>query len=100
MSLEIPHGDYGVSSGNNGFNTNLFGVTKMGNAQNLGLDAYLRISQLVSGRFVPFSKPTVWRKVREGTFPAPVKLSAGVTAWKLSDIQEWQRAQAEAASAQ
>nr|WP_186122885.1 AlpA family phage regulatory protein [Burkholderia gladioli] len=72
----------------------------MGNAQNLGLEAYLRISQLISGRFVPFSKPTVWRKVREGTFPAPVKLSAGVTAWKLSDIQEWQRAQAKPESEQ
>lgn len=68
------------------------------------LETYLRLSDLIgkkknqaepskADRIVPFSRPTLWRKVKEGTFPAPVKLSAGITAWRLRDIQEWQRAQ-------
>lgn len=40
-------------------------------------------------RFVPFSKSTLWRRVGEGTFPSPVKLSAGITAWRVEDIRRW-----------
>lgn len=58
--------------------------------------AYIRESQLVSSRKLPrlptplpFSAPTLWRKVKDGTFPAPVKLSVRVTAWKVSDVRKW-----------
>jgi predicted DNA-binding transcriptional regulator AlpA len=37
-----------------------------------------------------FSVPTLWRKSKEGTFPKPIKLSAGVTAWKNSQLDEWE----------
>jgi len=38
------------------------------------------------------SPPTVWRKAnKEGTFPKPVKLSAGITAWRNSDLAEWEK---------
>src|SRR6478672_1796396 len=30
---------------------------------------------------VPWSRTTLWRKVRDGHFPAPVRLSNGVNAW-------------------
>ena len=30
-----------------------------------------------------------WRNVRAGTFPAPVKLSQRVTAWRIADIRRW-----------
>lgn len=43
--------------------------------------------------FVPFSKSTLWRRVKEGTFPAPVKLSPGVTVWRAEDIRAWISAQ-------
>jgi predicted DNA-binding transcriptional regulator AlpA len=36
------------------------------------------------------SAATVWRKCKEGTFPKPYKLSRGVTAWKTSDLDEWE----------
>lgn len=42
---------------------------------------------------VPFSAATLWRMVRAGTFPAPVKLSARVTAWRCSAVREWMTAQ-------
>lgn len=40
-------------------------------------------------RFVPFSKSTLWRRVKTGDFPAPVKLSSGITAWKAEDVRGW-----------
>lgn len=40
-------------------------------------------------RFVPFSKSTLWRRVKAGDFPAPVKLSSGITAWKVEDVRNW-----------
>ena len=38
---------------------------------------------------VPFSSPTLWRKVKTGDFPAPVKLSERVTAWRTADVLAW-----------
>lgn len=40
-------------------------------------------------RFVPFSKSTLWRRVKAGDFPAPVRLSVGVTAWRAEEIHRW-----------
>jgi prophage regulatory protein len=60
--------------------------------------AYVREWQLVRhpnrpGAAVPlpFSAPTLWRKVRAGTFPKPAKLSERVTAWKVGDVRAWLR---------
>jgi len=49
---------------------------------------YLRQRDLLQ-HYLPFSSTTLWRKIRNGDFPAPVKLSAGITAWRLSDVNEW-----------
>ncbi len=51
---------------------------------------FVRQSQLIPA-IVPFSSATLWRKVKAGTFPAPVKLSARVTAWRVEDVREWIR---------
>jgi predicted DNA-binding transcriptional regulator AlpA len=40
-------------------------------------------------RFVPFSKSTLWRRVKAGDFPAPVRLSIGVTAWRAEEVHRW-----------
>ena len=37
------------------------------------------------------SRTTVWRKVREGSFPAPVQLSAQTVAWREADLAAWER---------
>lgn len=37
-------------------------------------------------RIFPFSRAHLWAKVKAGAFPAPVKLSVGVTAWRNSDL--------------
>ena len=36
------------------------------------------------------SRATVWRWVRDGSFPEPIKLTAGCTRWKESDLEEWE----------
>lgn len=38
---------------------------------------------------LPFSSPTLWRMVKSGKFPAPVKLSERVTAWRVEDVRAW-----------
>jgi prophage regulatory protein len=65
--------------------------------------AWLRESQLVrsskrpeSTAPLPFSAPTLWRMVKAGKFPAPIKLSARVTAWRCGEVRNWMTAQAAA----
>ena len=47
---------------------------------------YVRQSQLIPAIF-PFSSATLWRKVKAGTFPQPVKLGPRITAWRVEDIR-------------
>jgi predicted DNA-binding transcriptional regulator AlpA len=49
---------------------------------------YVRQSQLIP-HIIPISSATLWRKVADGTFPAPVKLSPRVTAWEASKVRLW-----------
>jgi predicted DNA-binding transcriptional regulator AlpA len=39
--------------------------------------------------YVPFSHATLWRRVKEKTFPAPIKLSERVTVWRLEEVHAW-----------
>jgi predicted DNA-binding transcriptional regulator AlpA len=54
----------------------------------LPLGGYLRQSQLIP-HILPFSSATLWRKVGDGSFPAPVKLSERVTAWSVDAVRDW-----------
>ena len=46
---------------------------------------------------VPFSSATLWRSVKAGKFPPPVKLSDRVTAWRVEDVRAWMKSRAAAA---
>ncbi len=66
-------------------------------------NAFIRQAQLVQSPKrperpvpLPFSGPTLWRLVKAGRFPVPVKLSERVTAWKVGDIRAWITAQTKA----
>ena len=50
---------------------------------------FIRQQQLIESKLVPFSPSTLWRKVKAGEFPQPVKISPHITAWRVSDIQAW-----------
>ena len=45
------------------------------------------------GNPLPFSAATLRRYVKSGTFPAPLKLGARTTAWRVSDVRAWLAAQ-------
>jgi len=62
--------------------------------------AFVRASQLVNSSKrqnsavpLPFSEPTLWRKVKLGEFPRPVKLGEKITAWRVEDVRSWLSAQ-------
>jgi len=50
--------------------------------------AFVRLNQLLHG-VLPFSASTTWRKVREGRFPQPVKVSCQITAWRVGEVRRW-----------
>jgi predicted DNA-binding transcriptional regulator AlpA len=53
-----------------------------------------RISaQQPSRGMIGVSDKTIWKWIKQGTFPTPVKLSDSITAWKLSEVQAWLQAQ-------
>lgn len=66
-------------------------VTMACNNQPPSPERYIRLRQLIAEKYVPFSAPTLWRRVKDGSFPQPYKLSQGVTAWRQSDVVAWQR---------
>jgi prophage regulatory protein len=45
----------------------------------------------VKAGLLPISSATLWRRVKTGEFPAPVKLSARVTAWHVAEVEAWIR---------
>jgi prophage regulatory protein len=49
---------------------------------------YTRQSRLLR-EFMPISHATLWRWVKAGKFPAPVKLGERVTAWRNEDLHSW-----------
>ena len=45
---------------------------------------FIRLPQVLE--LYPVSKSTLWLRVKEGRFPAPVKLSERVTAWDIKTV--------------
>lgn len=48
---------------------------------------FIRQKRLLS--IIGFSAPTLWRKVKAGTFPKPIKLGANMTAWRVEEVHQW-----------
>jgi len=54
---------------------------------------FLRINQIIGDPRrgiagpIPVSKSAWWAGVREGRYPAPVKLGPRTTAWRVADIR-------------
>lgn len=46
----------------------------------------LRLNDVL--KIVPIGRSTLWKKVKNGEFPQPIKLSARTTVWKSSEIIE------------
>ena len=64
--------------------------------ESLPESGFVRESQLVQNPkrpipnpLLPFSSSTLWREVKKKNFPAPVKLTSGVTAWCVKDVRRY-----------
>ena len=51
--------------------------------------AFIQIRPLVNYKVLPYSATTIWRKCRRREFPQPIKVSAGITAWRVGDIRAY-----------
>lgn len=51
--------------------------------------ALIQIRLLVNYGVLPYSATTIWRKCRSGEFPKPIKVSAGITAWRVGEIRDY-----------
>lgn len=38
---------------------------------------------------LPFSAATLWRRVRDGSFPEPVRVTSAITAWQWGKVRTW-----------
>ena len=51
--------------------------------------ALIQIRQLTNFEVTPYSTTTIWRKSRSGEFPTPIKVSNGITAFRVGEIRQW-----------
>ena len=63
----------------------------------------IRINELASHKgqrgLIPVSPATLWRWVKAGKFPEPIRLSDRVTAWEASKVNAWIQSQSREARA-
>ena len=48
---------------------------------------YYRVSEL--SELLSIGKSTLWKWVKDGKFPQPIRLSARMTLWSAADIHKW-----------
>ncbi|NWK77219.1 AlpA family transcriptional regulator [Aquitalea sp. LB_tupeE] len=56
---------------------------------------FVRLADL--RQIIPLSDSTIWRRVKNSTFPQPLKLSERVTVWRAEAIRQWLDEQGQAA---
>lgn len=49
---------------------------------------YIRGKQILAS-ILPVGRTTLWRMVKRGQFPAPVRLGPNITAWRAEDVRDW-----------
>jgi prophage regulatory protein len=49
---------------------------------------FLRQSILLK-HYLPFSAATLWRLIKVGKFPRPVKVTSQITAWRCAEVKSW-----------
>lgn len=50
-------------------------------------------------KMLSISRRTIYERVQEGKFPAPIRLSSRCSRWRFSDVRDWIAQQATGASA-
>lgn len=68
--------------------TQLSKRTRAAGVAALSVDPIL-VDRRVAAALVALSEPTLERLVREGSFPAPRKVSNGRVAWLMAELRAW-----------
>ena len=42
-------------------------------------------------KLIGLARSTIYQKVKEGSFPPPIRLGARAIGWRLKDIDDWQQ---------
>ena len=56
---------------------------------------FLRQSQIIGSKrcgiapLIPIGKTTLWKYIKEGRFPKPLKLGPRCSVWKAEDVIDW-----------
>lgn len=58
----------------------------------LGAGKFLR-KPVVLAKYFPGSAATLYRQIRDGKFPASIKISPGISAWDVEQLEAWAKAQ-------
>ncbi|WP_199155275.1 AlpA family transcriptional regulator [Chromobacterium sp. ASV23] len=53
----------------------------------LPVTGFIRLADLRT--ILPISESTIWRRVRAGSMPRPIKLSERITVWRAEEIRAW-----------
>lgn len=53
--------------------------------------AFVKQPQIL--QVVPISASSLWRWVRDGMFPRPIKLSDHCSVWRVADVRQWMQQQ-------
>ena len=65
-------------------------------------ERYVRVTGLTTTAkrkgILPISRATLWRWIKAGSFPQPIRFSGRVVVWKESDITAWLAAQEQASA--
>ncbi|MEJ6066557.1 AlpA family phage regulatory protein [Psychrobacter sp. 16-Bac2893] len=64
----------------------------------LNLIGMMRAKQVLE--LVPFGRASLWKFAKNGQFPAPIRVTGGITAWHNKDVIEWLEAQGAANDAE
>ena len=57
------------------------------NWDNLPDSALIREREMLP--LLPFSHATMWRRVKDGRFPRPVKIGPTMSAWQWGKVRHW-----------
>ncbi|WP_423739502.1 helix-turn-helix transcriptional regulator [Desulfuromonas soudanensis] len=52
-------------------------------------DRLVRRKELIE--IVGYSASSIWRRIKDGSFPNSVRLGPSAVAWRLSEVEEWMR---------
>jgi prophage regulatory protein len=53
-----------------------------------GMRTFVRLPAVMAA--TGLARPTIYKKIKAGTFPAPIRISANAVAWDTGKIAEWQ----------